>query len=55
MFPVAYMRVICFMVHEKLDGEGKITAVNLKLILIPFQCCFLCLYHKCENPIFLLM
>lgn len=28
MFPVAYMRVICFMVHKKLDGECKITAVK---------------------------
>lgn len=47
------MKDISFMVHNKLDdGEGKITALNLKVILVPFQCCFLCLYHKWENPIF---
>lgn len=49
MFSVAYIRVICFMVRKRIcDGKGKITAV--KQILIPFQCRFLCLYHKCKNP-----
>jgi len=56
MFPVAHVRVVCFMVQKKLDDEeNEITAVNLKLILIPFQCCFLCLYHKYKYPIYLLM
>lgn len=47
------MKIISFMVHNKLDDEeGRITALNLKAILIPFQCCFLCLFHKWKNHIF---
>lgn len=54
MISVSYMKLINFMAHnEQDDGECKITALNLKVILIPFQCCFLCLYHKRKkNPHF---